>query len=58
MNAYVINKYGFGISEADLTEFGLNRFIKNIKTYARNIQQDSKILLKADNNAVIEQIVL
>jgi len=46
MNAYIIDKYKFGLLRPKLERRGLKLFIKNLYFYAQSIKKDKKILLR------------
>src|SRR3989344_3302179 len=57
MNAQIIDKHGFGISNQKIDKRKLAFFIKNIPKFARNIKDDSKILLRGSSQQKIIQFL-
>ena len=57
MNAHIIDKYQFGVSEETITKDKIMLFLRNINQYKKNIVADSSILVRGvGNDEVIKEI--
>lgn len=57
LGAHIIDIGGFGISEQNLTAFGLSTFLSNLDLYSYNIRNDQKLLIKEPGNAHVIEIL-